>query len=154
VSAPDGSLRGHLRDERRARSSVGPAERRSPRELALDWAVDLRKDHFNGRRALARERAHGGPPQRLVGLEVGGRQPAVDSLVYAGRQPVGQTTAAVWSPLLKRSIALARVDARHAARGRSLRVEVDYRRELRLLRVDQPARVVAPRFLDLDRRRA
>jgi aminomethyltransferase len=137
-----------------ARVCVDPSEKRSPFELALDWAVDLRKEHFNGRRALVAEQARGGPPLRLVGLEVGGRRPAVDSMLYAGKRVVGQTTAATWSPLLKRSIALALVQREHALPGTVLGAEVDYRRELRLLRADQTARVVAPKFIDLARRRA
>ena len=137
-----------------ARVCVDPSEKRSPFELALDWAVDLKKGHFNGRRALAAEPARGGPPLRLVGLEVGGRRPAVDSMLYAGKRIVGQTTAAVWSPLLKRSIALALVQREHALPGTVLGAEVDYRRELRLQRSDQNARVVTPRFINLERRRA
>lgn len=137
-----------------ARTSVDPAEKRSPFELGLGWAVDTRKDHFNGRRALLAEQRRGGPPLRLVGLEVGGRRPAVDSLLYVGKRVVGQATAAIWSPLLKKSIALALVDRAHAQHGTVLGAEVDYRRELRLLRSEQVARVVPFRFLDLARRRA
>lgn len=136
------------------RTSVDIGEKRSPAELGLDWALDFSKAHFNGRRALLGERERGGPPLRLVGLEVPGRRPAVDSLLYAGRRSVGQTTAAVWSPLLKKSIALALVEARYAANGTRLRSEVYYRRELRLLRSEPPARVVPHRFIDLERRRA
>lgn len=137
-----------------ARTSVDIAEKRSPAELALDWAIDFRKEHFNGRRALLAERERGGPPLRLVGLEVPGRRPAKDSVLYAGRRVVGQTTAAVWSPLLKTSIALALVDAAHASIGSELRTEVYYRRELRLLRSEPFARVVPHRFLNLPRRQA
>jgi len=136
------------------RTSVDLGEKRSPFELGLDWAVDFRKDHFNGRRALKRQQDAGGPPLRLVGLDVPGRRPAVDSVVYARGKPVGQTTAATWSPLLKKSIALALVDAAHAAQGTELQVEIYYRRELRLLRADQVARVVPHRFIDLPRRQA
>lgn len=136
------------------RMCVDPTEKRSPCELGLDWAVDVGKAHFNGRRSLIAEQARGGPPLRLVGLEVDGRRPALDSMLYAGRRIVGQTTAAVWSPLLKKSIALALVERAYADVGTELSAEVDFRRELRLLRNDRIARVVAPRFLDLARRRA
>jgi len=137
-----------------ARTAVDISEKRSPAELGLDWALDFRKEHFNGRRALFAERERGGPPLRLVGLEVPGRRPAVDAMLYDGRRIVGQTTAAVWSPLLKRSIALALVDAAHAQTGTELRTEVYYRRELRLLRSEPLARVVPHRFLALERRQA
>ncbi|MGB7755659.1 MAG: aminomethyltransferase family protein [Salinisphaera sp.] len=136
-----------------ARTSVDITEKRSPYELGLDWALDFRKNHFNGRRALLAQKEAGGPPLRLVGLELAGRRPALDCVLYARRRVVGQTTAAAWSPLLKKSIALALVEARWAEPGTELRVEVHYRRELRLLRSDERARVVAPRFIDLPRRR-
>lgn len=137
-----------------ARTSVDIAEKRSPFELGLDWAVDFRKPHFNGRRALLAQRNRGGPKLRLVGLALPGRRPAVDSVLYRGKRVVGQTTAAIWSPLLKQSIALALIEASSARAGTSLQAEIYYRRELRLLRSDQVARVVPHRFIDLPRRRA
>lgn len=137
-----------------ARTSVAVEEKRSPFELGLAWAVDFRKDHFNGRRALLEQRRRGGPGLRLVGLELPGRHPAVDTVLYAGRRAVGQTTAATWSPLLKTSIALALIEAPYAETGTRLQAEIHYRRELRLLRSDEPARVVPHRFIDLPRRRA
>ncbi|MDZ7749881.1 MAG: aminomethyltransferase family protein [Halofilum sp. (in: g-proteobacteria)] len=137
-----------------SRTCVDVGEKRSPAELGLDWALDFRKPHFNGRRALLAERERGGPPLRLVGLEVPGRRPASDALLYARRRIVGQTTAAIWSPLLKRSIALALVDAAHAASGSRLQTEVYYRRELRLLRHEPFARVVPHRFINLQRRQS
>ncbi len=137
-----------------ARTSVDIAEKRSPFELGLDWAVDFRKPHFNGRRALLAQRNRGGPKLRLVGLALPGRRPAVDSVLYRGKRVVGQTTAAIWSPLLKQSVALALIEASSARAGTSLQAEIYYRRELRLLRSDQVARVVPHRFIDLPRRRA
>ena len=137
-----------------ARTSVDLDEKRSPFELALGWAVDFRKAHFNGRRALLEKKARGDHGLRLVGLELPGRRPAVDSVLYDGKRAVGQTTAAVWSPLLKKSIALALVEAPHAAMGGALQAEIYYRRELRLLRKDQRARIVPHCFIDLPRRRS
>jgi aminomethyltransferase len=137
-----------------ARTSVHIREKRSPFELALDWAVDFRKPHFNGRRALLAQKAAGGPKLRLVGVELPGRRPALDSVLYAGKRAVGQTTTAIWSPLLKKSIALALVEAPWSALGTPLHAELYYRRELRLLRKDQVARVVSHRFIDLPRRRS
>mgnify|MGYP006183283691 CR=1 FL=1 len=46
-----------------------------------------------------------------------GRKPAHGAYLYAGRKEVGQVTSATWSPVLKRNIALATVDARYAALG-------------------------------------
>jgi glycine cleavage system aminomethyltransferase T len=75
-------------------------------------------------------------------------------MLYSGKRVVGETTAAVWSPLLKKSIALALVEAPWATIGTKLQAEVYYRRELRLLRSDETARVVPHRFIDLPRRQA
>lgn len=137
-----------------ARTTVDLSEKRSPFELGLSWAVDFRKDHFNGRRALRVQKETSGPRLRLVGLELPGRRPAVDSVLYSGKCAVGETTAAIWSPLLKKSIALALVEAPWAAQGTKLQAEVHFRRELRLLRSDEVARVVPHRFIDLARRHA
>ncbi|MFW5970179.1 MAG: glycine cleavage T C-terminal barrel domain-containing protein, partial [Halofilum sp. (in: g-proteobacteria)] len=120
----------------------------------LSWAIDFRKDHFNGRRALLAQKEGDGPSLRLVGLELPGRRPAVDSYLYAGKRVIGETTAAVWSPLLKKSIALALVQAPWATPGTKLEAEVYFRRELRLLRSEEVARVVPHRFIDLPRRQA
>ncbi|MDZ7841844.1 MAG: aminomethyltransferase family protein [Gammaproteobacteria bacterium] len=136
-----------------ARTSVDISEKRSPFELGLHWAVDFRKPHFNGRRALL-DRRNRDAGLRLVGLELPGRRPAVDSVLYRRRRIVGQTTAAVWSPLLKKSIALALVEARWSGIGTTLQAEIYFRRELRLLRSGETARVVSHRFIDLPRRRA
>jgi glycine cleavage system aminomethyltransferase T len=75
-------------------------------------------------------------------------------VLYRGRRVVGQTTAAVWSPLLKKSIALALIEAPWSAIGTELQAEIYFRRELRLLRSHETARVVPHRFIDLPRRRA
>lgn len=135
-----------------ARTSVDITEKRSPFELGLDWAVDFRKPHFNGRRALLAQKRRG-PDLCLVGLELPGRRPAVDSVLYKGKRVVGQTTAAVWSPLLKKSIALALIEAPWSKPGTGLQAEIYYRRELRLRRSHEVARVVPHRFIDLPRRR-
>lgn len=137
-----------------ARTTVDLSEKRSPFELGMSWAIDFRKDHFNGRRALLAQKEGAGPPLRLVGLELPGRRPAVDSVLYSGKRAVGETTAAIWSPLLKKSIALALVEAPWATIGTKLQAEVHFRRELRLLRSDEVARVVPHRFIDLPRRQA
>jgi len=96
---------------------------------------------FVGRRALEREQKRGGPPRRLVGLELDwdpleelyvekGLTPALDPAasrvpvpVYAGRRQIGKATSTTWSPTLKKVIALASVAAGHDALGTRLDVE-------------------------------
>lgn len=65
-----------------------------------------------------------------------------------GRQ-VGQATSHTWSPLLKKSIALATVRAAHAAPGTML--ELEHTVEFERRRV--PATVVPLPFFDPERKR-
>jgi aminomethyltransferase len=113
----------------------------TPFEMNLDRLVALDKGPFVGRAALQAEHARG-PARRIVGLELlwseveaiyekVGLPPAVSPIASRvavpvtsrGRQ-VGKATSTTWSPVLKKMIALATVDASHAAEGTSVQVEV------------------------------
>jgi aminomethyltransferase len=113
----------------------------TPYEMSLDRLVSLDKGPFVGKAALEAEQRRG-PARRIVGLEVSwseveavyekfGLPPAVAAttsrvavpVLNRGRQ-VGKATSTTWSPVLKKMIALATVDASHAAPGTSLQVEV------------------------------
>ena len=135
-----------------ATRTLRASQTRSPYELGLDWTVNLGKDHFNGKRALAAEKARGGPRRRLVGLDIAGKKPAVDSFLYAGKTEIGRTTSAIWSPVLKRNIALASVASAYAADGTELRADIWHNKELKIERVMAPCRVVSRRFYDASRR--
>ena len=135
-----------------ATRTLRASQTRSPYELGLDWAVNLKKDHFIGKRALAAENARGGPRRRLVGLDVAGKKPAVDSFLYAGKKEIGRTTSATWSPVLKRNIALASVDSAYAADGTELQADIWHNKELKIERIMAPCRVVSRRFYDPSRR--
>ena len=105
---------------------------RSPYELGLEWLVDLKKGHFNGRRALLEEQ-RSGPARRLVGLDIDGNKPAEKALLYADRhcrREIGAISSAMWSPTCKRNIALAMVDAPHFDMGRQIWAEIYLCREL------------------------
>jgi aminomethyltransferase len=143
------------------------AQKSSPYELNLGWSVDLKKDHFVGRDALAAEQARG-PEWRLTGIEVDwdalealyaekGLPPRVPSVawrtsvpVFAGGIQVGYATSGSWSPLLKKYIALAHVAARHAEPDTPLEMEitVEHRRKR------AAARVVKTPFFDPERKRS
>lgn len=145
-----------------------PAQNYSPYEIGMGRLVDLAKADFVGKRALIAEVAGGGPPRRLVGLDIS--WPAIEALyaaeglapyapptvdrtpvpLFAGGRQVGRVTSTGWSPLLKKMIALASVGVTHARTGN--RLEVEWTVEARRHRV--PATVVDLPFLDPPRKRA
>ncbi len=93
-----------------------------PFEAGIGFAAPKSKRHaFVGSEALARRREH---PQRvLVGLDVEGADPVGHGdPVYHGRVQVGVVTSATRSPILARTIALARVDVSQSALGSALTI--------------------------------
>jgi len=114
----------------------------SPGEIGLGKLVDLKKENFVGREALAQEAKRGGPARSLVGLEINwtdvevlyekiGMAPQVPSTasrvavpVYRGGRQVGKATSTTWSPTLKRMIALASVSRESATVGSTLSMEL------------------------------
>ncbi len=77
-----------------------------------------------GRAALAKTLADG-PRQKRVGLTLEGRLPAREGAeVYAGETRIGRVTSGGFSPTLGHPIAMAIVDAAHAAQGTALAVDV------------------------------
>ncbi|HTR19903.1 MAG TPA: aminomethyltransferase family protein [Gemmatimonadales bacterium] len=118
------------------------AQKSSPFELSLDWTVALDKAaHCNGQEALAAEHARGAA-WRFVGLEVDweslealyaevGLPPRLPAQAWRASVPiyragwqVGYATSGCWSPLLKRYIALAHLEAPYAAPGTQVQMEV------------------------------
>ena len=139
-----------------ATESIRPGRSRSPFELGLDWLVDFRKPHFNGRRALLQEREKGSR-YRLVKLDIEGNKTACDSYIYRGKgarkKVVGTVTSATWSPSLKANIALASLELPSGASDEDLYAEIYYSRELRWNRIMAACRVVDGPFFDPPRRR-
>jgi aminomethyltransferase len=136
-------------------STIRTGRDRSPFELGLDWVVDLKKGHFNGRRALLQEKQRG-PARRLVALDIEGNTPAHDALLYTGkscRKQIGSVTSAMWSPTCKRNIALAMVEAPHFALGQTMWAEIYLCRELVWERRIARARVVEKPFFAPERRK-
>jgi aminomethyltransferase len=113
----------------------------SPYEIGLGKMVDLKKEHFIGREALAAEHKHG-PKRLLMGLDINwedveriydsfGLGPQVQSTasrtpvpVYRGGLQIGKATSTTWSPTLKKMIALASLNREHAAVGTELQMEL------------------------------
>jgi len=94
-----------------------------PFEAGIGFAVALKtKDEdFVGRAALEERKAH--PRHRLVGLELaGGEAAAHGDSVHIGRAQVGIVTSGMKSPVLKKNIALCRMDVTHAEPGTAVEV--------------------------------
>jgi aminomethyltransferase len=124
-----------------AHHAVIDAQTSTPFELSLGWTVALDKERFIGQDALRAEHARG-PAWRFVGIEIDwvslerlyadvGLPPKLPTTawrtsvpLYVGGQQVGYATSGCWSPLLKRYIALAHVEARYGDPGTALEMEV------------------------------
>jgi aminomethyltransferase len=150
-----------------ANKALIEAQKSSPYELDLAWAVSLEKEQFVGREALAAEKARG-PQWQFTGVEIGWeglerlhadvglatRVPAAawrtSVPVYSGVEQVGYATSGGWSPLLKRYITLAHLRSPWARPGTQLDIEVtvEHRRKR------AAARVVKKPFFDPERKRA
>ena len=117
------------------------AQKFSPAEIGLGKLVDLKKETFVGREALARE-AKKGADRALVGLEINwneveslydkvGMAPQVPSMasrtavpVYRGGRVIGKATSTTWSPTLKKMIALTCVNRENSTVGTTLNMEI------------------------------
>ncbi|KAA8997922.1 glycine cleavage system aminomethyltransferase GcvT [Paenibacillus spiritus] len=100
----------------------------SPLEAGLGPFVKLGKGEFIGREALAAQK-DGGPPRRLVGLEMIDRGiPRCHYPVYADGRRIGEVTTGTQAPTLKRSLGLALIEAAYAAIGSAVEVEIRGRR--------------------------
>jgi aminomethyltransferase len=116
-------------------------QKSSPFEINLGWAVSPAKGPFNGRRALVAERARG-PRWSFVGLEIDWVSferlfaahrlpPHVPNVAWRTSAPVYRDGAQVWyassgcwSPLLKKSLALAHLKTPHFEPGTPVEIEI------------------------------
>ncbi|MBX3579661.1 MAG: aminomethyltransferase family protein [Rhizobiaceae bacterium] len=129
---------------------------RQPDEIGLGFMVDLDKGHFNGRRAIAEARRKGSLKHVLVGLEIEGNIPAEHAIVYHNRKKeVGLVSAAIWSPMAKRNIAIADLARPYGEKiVDDLWVEIYALRELQYQKLMKRAKIVPRPFIKLDRRTA
>lgn len=127
---------------------------RMPDEIGLGFMVDLKKGHFNGRRAIENARKNKGLRHILVGLEIEGNIPADHAIVYhRGKKEVGLVSAAAWSPLAKRNIAIASLSRPYGDTVTDdLWVEIYAMRELKYERLMKRAKIVPRPFVRLERR--
>ena len=94
-----------------------------PFEAGIGFTVPLKTktDDFIGRDALIKRKEN--PRHVLVGLDMDGNDPVGHGdCVHIGRAQIGVITSSTRSPILKKSIALARVDVMHAAVGTEVEI--------------------------------
>ncbi len=150
-----------------SRRAVIASQLYSPFELGLGRLVSLDKGPFVGRRALMEECRRSGA-RRIAGLEIGwtaveqlyeqrGMAPAIPATasrvavpVYSDGRQVGRATSTTWSPVLKKFIALATLDAPHFRDG----TVVDFEVTVDAVRHRVPATVVRTPFFNPVRKTA
>jgi aminomethyltransferase len=93
-----------------------------PFEAGIGFAVALNgNEEFVGRDALIRRKES--PRVQLVGLELAGNEPAAHgNCIHVGRAQVGVVTSAMRSPILRKNIALARLDVAYAGLGTAVEI--------------------------------
>ncbi|MEX1071409.1 MAG: aminomethyltransferase family protein [Anaerolineales bacterium] len=144
-----------------------PAQKSSPYEIGLGWAVDLNKDDFIGQRALRAEKK-AGAPRTFVGLEVdwkdldrlygavnlppqvAGRASRIAVPLYVNGKHVGQATSMVFSPILKKYVALATIESGYAQMGKEIEFEVT----VEYVRVRAKAKVTKSLFYEPPQKKA
>ena len=138
------------------------AQKSSPFELGLGWAVSLdKRSYFVGRPALEREKREGSA-WKMMGLEVEwngmerlfedvGLPPQIPGMAVRGSLPVlvgsvqvGYVSTSTWSPLLKKYIALAHLQKPYCEVGTDVRMEVTVEHH----RQHAPAKVVKLPFYE------
>ncbi|HEX4534202.1 MAG TPA: glycine cleavage T C-terminal barrel domain-containing protein [Rhizomicrobium sp.] len=89
--------------------------------LGLEQLIDESHSRFNGRAAWLASRAS--EKMRFVGVEIDSETPPAkfSSMIHEER-PVGRVTAAVFSPALRKAIALAQIDVAASGPGTLLKI--------------------------------
>jgi aminomethyltransferase len=153
-------------DYKSSHYAVIEAQKSSPFEIGLGWAVALNGANFVGRKALRREKAQGSPwtfvgfhidwlhleqlfarenlPPKVPGHAVRTAVPITKN----GRQ-IGQATSQTFAPIIKQYIAIGTVETAHAIIDSQVQMEVtvEYSRE----KVD--ATIVKTPFYNPERKR-
>ncbi len=153
-------------DYKSATHAVIEAQKSSPYEIGLGWAVSLDGANFIGKRALKNELATGSP-WTFVGVQldwhslealfgavdlpphVAGRASRSAVPIYKGGRQIGQLTSHTFSPILKQYIGIGTVYCDYAQLGNPVEVEVT----VEYVRQKASARIVKTPFFDPPRKR-
>ena len=150
-----------------SKKALIPPQKYSPYELGFGKMVHLEKENFVGKAALVEQQKHG-VARQLVGMEIDwteveerydkfGLTPAAPSQasrvavpVYLDEKQVGKATTTTWSPVLKKMIALASVEAEHSKVGTKLQMEIT----IEAMRQKVTAKIVKLPFFSPERKTA
>jgi aminomethyltransferase len=150
-----------------SKKALIPSQRYSPFEMGLGRLVQLDKRPFIGRAALVEEHRRG-IARKIVGLEVDwpaveavydalGMAPQIPAVasrvavpVFRGGRQIGRATTTTWSPVLKKLIALATIEAPHYAEGTPVEFEIT----VEARRHHIPAKIVKTPFFNPPRKTA
>ena len=94
-----------------------------PFEAGIGFTVPLKtkEDDFIGKAALIERKVH--PQKKLVGLEIHSQEVVGNGdCIHIGRPQIGEITSSMRSPILKKNIALARVDVVHSEVGTEVEI--------------------------------
>ena len=125
------------------------SDQTDPFEAGIGFTVPLKtkSDDFIGKAALIERKEH--PRHKLVGLDIDANEAVGHGdCIHIGRAQIGVVTSGTRSPLLKKNIALARVDVRHAEIGMEVEIGKLDGHQKRL-----PARIVRFAHFDPDKTR-
>ncbi len=93
-------------------------------ETGLEHAVSYTKGCYIGQEVVARLQAIAQVNKKLMGLEISsGEVPSNGAKLLKEAKKIGYLTSAVFSPTLRKAIALGYVHRNHAAKGTALQVE-------------------------------
>ena len=155
-------------DYHSSRHCIIDSRKSTPLELGLEWTVQVDRDPFVGQAALQRE-VRDGSKWKFVGLQMNWdeiealyeRHNLPPSLaggawrspipIYADRRAsqVGYATSGTWSPILKKNLAMAHIQAPWADLGQELQIELTVEFERKTV----TATVVDKPFFDPERKR-
>ena len=129
---------------------------RRPDNLGLGWLVDTDKGFFNGKKAIMNSKLENKTAFRVYALEIDGKEPVEGSIIYYNKKDeVGTVTSAVWSPMAKKSIALAQLNlVSSKSMAENLWVEIYALKELQYYKLMKKVSIVKPPFINLARRSA
>jgi len=121
-------------------SANDPANFSSPFELGMGWLIDLDKEDFVGRAALAAEVDGGGARHKLVGLDIDWRRvvsehlelgvpPEMSRVAWEAKpitidgRNVGRASSITWGPTVRRLIGFGHIPPSHSEVGTKVAIE-------------------------------